>query len=169
MRKVFCTVGTTRFDQLVNTVLHIDTLKALKKLGYTQLDVQIGSYQGGDGDSLPNINHLDRFAVECFRYKDSIAEYIRDASLVISHAGAGSCLEVLDNHRPLIVVINEDLMDNHQIELAQQLQDDGHVFMCMCRTLVETLTQKNINDLKEFREGDPNLFVSFLNKTIRTT
>jgi len=48
--------------------------------------------------------------------------------------GAGSCMEVLAAKKPLVVVINEDLMDNHQLELAQQLYNDGHVLYSTCRS-----------------------------------
>ena len=50
-----------------------------------------------------------------------------------SPAGAGSCLETLEEGKPLLVVINEKLMDNHQLELARQLHKDGHVLYCNCR------------------------------------
>jgi len=42
-------------------------------------------------------------------------------------------MEVLATSKPLVVVINEDLMDNHQLELAQQLYNDGHVLYSTCR------------------------------------
>lgn len=51
----------------------------------------------------------------------------------VSPVGAGSCLETLEEGKPLIVVINEKLMDNHQLELAKQLHRDGHVLCCSCR------------------------------------
>jgi len=41
-------------------------------------------------------------------------------------------MEVLAANKPLLVVINEDLMDNHQLELAQQLYNDGHVLYSKC-------------------------------------
>ena len=47
--------------------------------------------------------------------------------------GAGSVLETLQAGRPLIVVINELLMDNHQMELASQLAEDGHLCYATCR------------------------------------
>lgn len=50
-----------------------------------------------------------------------------------SPVGAGSCLETLEKGKPLLVVINEKLMDNHQLELAKQLHRDGHVLYCNCR------------------------------------
>ncbi|NXU02378.1 ALG13 transferase, partial [Buphagus erythrorhynchus] len=67
-----------------------------------------------------------------FRFKDSLAAELQSADLVISHAGAGSCLETLEKGKPLIVVINDKLMDNHQLELAKQLHRDGYVLYCNC-------------------------------------
>lgn len=32
-----------------------------------------------------------------------------------------------------MVVINEHLMDNHQLELASQLAEDGHLYYATCR------------------------------------
>ncbi len=41
--------------------------------------------------------------------------------------GAGCIMESLLLRKPLIVVINEELMNNHQTELARQLSQDGHL------------------------------------------
>ena len=53
--------------------------------------------------------------------------------IVTFSLGAGSVLESLQAGRPLIVVINELLMDNHQMELASQLAEDGHLCYATCR------------------------------------
>ncbi|NXJ64263.1 ALG13 transferase, partial [Rostratula benghalensis] len=101
-----------------------------------------------------------------FRFKDSLAEDLRRADLVISHAGAGSCLEALEKGKPLVVVINEKLMNNHQLELAKQLHRDGHVFCCNCSTLVETLQSMDLTALKPFPPGQPEKFALFLDKVV---
>ncbi|NWW04681.1 ALG13 transferase, partial [Oreocharis arfaki] len=99
-----------------------------------------------------------------FRFKDSLAEDLQSADLVISHAGAGSCLETLEKGKPLIVVINDKLMDNHQLELAKQLHRNGYVLYCNCSTLVETLQSMDLSALKPFPPGQPEKFASFLDK-----
>jgi beta-1,4-N-acetylglucosaminyltransferase len=40
-------------------------------------------------------------------------------------AGSGTLLEALGARKKVIVVVNESLMDNHQVELARQLGDMG--------------------------------------------
>ncbi|NXI34524.1 ALG13 transferase, partial [Galbula dea] len=99
-----------------------------------------------------------------FRFKESLAEDLGKADLVISHAGAGSCLEILEKGKPLIVVINEKLMNNHQLELAKRLHRGGHALWCNCSTLVETLQSMDLSTLKPFLPGQPEKFALFLDK-----
>jgi len=47
--------------------------------------------------------------------------------------GAGSIMESLALQKPLIVVINEVLMNNHQTELARQLHKEGHLLYTTIR------------------------------------
>ena len=65
---------------------------------------------------------------------------MRDACLIISHAGAGTVMEALKWQTRLVVVINTALMDNHQTELAHAMAKRGHLFV------VETPS-----DLEDFR------------------
>uniref|UniRef100_A0A3Q0RQW9 UDP-N-acetylglucosamine transferase subunit ALG13 n=1 Tax=Amphilophus citrinellus TaxID=61819 RepID=A0A3Q0RQW9_AMPCI len=120
MKTVFATVGTTSFDELIES--------ALKARGYERLVLQVGR-----GSVFPAAASCPHITLEAFRFKDSIAEDIKQADLVISHAGAGSCLEALGAGKPLLVVVNDKLMDNHQLELAKQLHMDSHLLYCTCR------------------------------------
>ena len=129
-KRVFVTVGTTRFDHLIETVLGIRGQRlqlSLAAKGYTHLIVQSGKSPVDSTDLSAS-----RLIVDQYDYKRTIKEDITSDDLVISHAGAGTCLEVLEAGKPLIIVVNEQLMDNHQTELAEKLGSDGHVEYCVC-------------------------------------
>ncbi|XP_005799536.1 UDP-N-acetylglucosamine transferase subunit ALG13 homolog isoform X2 [Xiphophorus maculatus] len=125
MKTVFVTVGSTRFDELIESVTSSEATQVLKFRGYERLVLQVGK-----GSLLPDADSCAHLSVEAFRFKDSIAEDMKQADLVISHAGAGSCLEALGAGKPLLVVVNDKLMDNHQLELARQLHMDHHLLYC---------------------------------------
>ncbi|XP_077993404.1 UDP-N-acetylglucosamine transferase subunit ALG13-like [Glandiceps talaboti] len=156
---VFVTVGTLSFDALIETVSGKAVLKQLEKSGFTRLVLQIGR-----GGYEPEPVVTPSFRMDVFRFKDSIAEDIQSASLVISHAGAGSVLESLGANKPLLVVINEHLMGNHQVELAYKLYKDGHLFYCVPSELLKTLQDMNISKLKIFPPGQPEKFGTELDK-----
>ncbi|MEQ2217293.1 hypothetical protein XENOCAPTIV_003497 [Xenoophorus captivus] len=124
MTTVFVTVGTTRFDELIESVTSSEVTQVSRGLHIGQV---------GRGTLVPDADSCADLSVEAFRFKDSIAEDMRRADLVISHAGAGSCLEALSAGKPLLVVVNDKLMDNHQLELARQLHMDHHLLYCTCR------------------------------------
>nr|XP_043621493.1 UDP-N-acetylglucosamine transferase subunit ALG13 homolog isoform X2 [Erigeron canadensis] len=133
-RIVFVTVGTTSFDSLVKTVDTDQVKDALLKKGYTHLVIQMGR-----GSYVPNKSSGEdgSLVVDYFTFCPSIADYLRSASLVISHAGSGSIFETLRLAKPLIVVVNEDLMDNHQSELAEELAERKHLFCARPQTLYQ--------------------------------
>ncbi|XP_038603628.1 putative bifunctional UDP-N-acetylglucosamine transferase and deubiquitinase ALG13 [Tachyglossus aculeatus] len=161
MRSVFVTVGTTRFDELVACLSAIEGVRTIEDLGYRRLVLQIGK-----GTVAPEPFASAEFTLEVYRYKDSLKEDIQKADLVISHAGAGSCLEILEAKKPLVVVINDKLMDNHQLELAQKLHQEGHLFYCTCSTLLETLKTMDSSTLKSFPAGQPEKFSAFLDEVV---
>lgn len=161
MKTVFVTVGTTSFDELIETIIRSEAVEALKSRGYEKLILQVGR-----GTILPSPDNCPQITLETFRFKDSIAEDISGAHLIISHAGAGSCLEALGAGKPLLVVVNDKLMNNHQLELARQLHSDSHLLYCTCSTLSETLRSMDISVLLPFIPGQPQNFADFLDKAL---
>ena len=99
-----------------------------------------------------------------YDYKVSISEDIENADLVISHAGAGTCIEVLNAKKPLIAVVNESLMNNHQSELANQLTSDGHCLNCIPETLERTFIYLDESKLKPLPPAKPEFFVNYLDR-----
>ncbi|PIK46742.1 hypothetical protein BSL78_16406 [Apostichopus japonicus] len=160
-KTVFVTVGTTSFDTLVEVVSSESLCDKLQELGYTTVTIQIGR-----GKFEPNPINRSNFELSYFRYKDSISQDINSADLVISHAGAGSVLETMEAKKPMIVVINELLMGNHQIELAFQLYKDGHLLYSTPSNLADVLDNLDVSKLKPFPKGQPEKFAKFLDETV---
>lgn len=65
------------------------------------------------------------FEMLAFPFISDIAKIICESDLVVSHAGTGSMVDVLRLQKPLIVVVNKMLMDNHQTEVADEMQKAG--------------------------------------------
>jgi beta-1,4-N-acetylglucosaminyltransferase len=120
------------------------------------LNLQIGR---GEEPTLPQPSVLK---IVWYRLKDNISSDIQNASLVISHAGAGSCTEILRASKPLIVVVNDTLMGNHQVELAEQLHQDKHAHMCYPQTLCSALKEVEVNQFVQFPAAKTSNFSNFL-------
>lgn len=141
-KSVFVTVGSTSFDDLIQFVCSEECLELLKACGFEEVVLQIGK-----GTFIPE--ETSSLKIEWFRFKDCISENIKKASLVIGHAGAGTILESLSENKPLIVVLNEKLMDNHQGELAEKLSDEGYLKYCSCSQLLDTIKECNKSQFKK--------------------
>jgi beta-1,4-N-acetylglucosaminyltransferase len=143
---VFVTVGSTRFDALVEAVISEAVLSTLRDLGYDRLILQRGNSIIKSEESDPESYSIQQQGVEIeiWKYKPSIQAEFEQADLIISHAGelpvpnetncklniregSGTILDVLRLGKPLIVVPNPTLLDNHQEELASALQAQGYL------------------------------------------
>ncbi|KAH7572028.1 hypothetical protein JRO89_XS04G0189200 [Xanthoceras sorbifolium] len=159
-------------------------------------------------------------AVEYFRFSSSIADHLRSASLVISHADqelkcimkqlevatvkrsilefrlvpslqllpsllfhvqrreengvkkikglwvmrSGSIFETLRLAKPLIVVVNEDLMDNHQSELAEELAERKHLYCAHPQTLHQVIACMDLESLLPYHSGDATPVAKLINR-----
>ncbi|CAI9113172.1 OLC1v1013730C1 [Oldenlandia corymbosa var. corymbosa] len=159
-RTVFVTVGTTRFDSLVRAMDTPEVKEELFRKGYTHLQIQMGRGSYIPTKSTGEVGCLD---VDYFTFSSSIAEYLRSASLVISHAGSGSIFETLRLQKPLIVVVNEDLMDNHQSELAEELAERKHLYCARPQTLHQTIAAMELGSLIPYQPGDAKPVARLIN------
>ena len=144
---VFITVGTTKFDELIKAVFEDSSFcSSLTQLQFQSVTVQCGNsiVPGLDSDRSASTSfdsHGIRF--HCYRFKPSIDDDLQQADLVISHAGAGSIFESLRAKKPLIVVINNTLADNHQVELADAMCAREHCLSCVPSTLSSTILESS--------------------------
>jgi len=131
-RIVFVTVGTTQFDELIQKICtpqFIYNICCILK--YDGILLQIGKTNFKPDISyclscLPKDNF--HFTMDWFNLKPSgLEREMKEASLIISHCGSGSIFESLHLQKKVIAVINERLMDNHQAELADELDRLGYI------------------------------------------
>ncbi|KAJ3514537.1 hypothetical protein NMY22_g14700 [Coprinellus aureogranulatus] len=166
----FITVGSTKFDSLIQKAVTEDVLLSLRHSGYDKVSIQCGnssfefSLLVADG----SVNHFERagVSVECWVFKSSLEEENDIADLVMSHAGSGTILDVLGKEKRLIVVPNETLLDNHQQELAVALEENGHLKSSSVANLAETICEIHTVQLIPFPPHDGKLFAGIVDETM---
>jgi beta-1,4-N-acetylglucosaminyltransferase len=139
----FVTIGATAsFSALIRATISSSFCHSLEQNDYTDLIVQYGA----DGDALfqsllqdvassekgSGVN-ISGFGLDT----NGLGEYMKLAKtggdgsgaegLVVSHAGSGTILQALRVDVPLVVVPNSELLDNHQVELADALAEQEYV------------------------------------------
>jgi len=81
--------------------------------------------------------------------------------------GAGTALEVLRKVKPLIIVTNDHLMDNHQKELALELAESKFAVCSNPMDLPNALRSFNVSALQPFPKCEPQRFGNFITKLYR--
>ncbi|XP_017131360.1 UDP-N-acetylglucosamine transferase subunit ALG13 homolog [Drosophila elegans] len=165
LSNVYITVGTTKFDALILAVTSKTTLKALQNRKCTKLVIQHGNSQPLTEGDCQLIRQLYGIQIEQYKFRPNI-EDIKSADLIIGHAGAGTCMDILNNQKHGLIVINDTLMDNHQMELAKQLASENYLFYCKVKDLDAQIVSLDFKALKPYEPQPENLnkFVSAINE-----
>ena len=95
--RVFVTVGSTKFDALIQAALDPSVLISLKRKGYNRIVIQCGASSTSEFteetlDSGLNIQR-EQVAIDIWRFKPSLKDEFENADLVISHAGTRSPMD----------------------------------------------------------------------------
>ena len=142
--RILVTVGTTKFDDLIDCVLENSHL-----FKDHILTMQIGSYSG-------DISRLPATAT-FFEYTLNMADYYATTDYVITHGGSGTILNALNLNIPILVIPNTKLLHNHQLEVVEKLKS---------LQLIHTCTLKDfrlIDTPLKTRPPKSSSFVSFVN------
>ena len=85
-KRVFVTVGSTRFPQLIRSVLSSEAIEILVDLGFRELCIQHGT----DTELFKRSQEHTKLSITGFDYSPSIEKEMQQADLIISHAGTKS-------------------------------------------------------------------------------
>ncbi|MHA1753954.1 MAG: PssE/Cps14G family polysaccharide biosynthesis glycosyltransferase [Candidatus Odinarchaeia archaeon] len=121
--KIFVTVGTSKFDELI---LKVDEF--IKNNPKYQVIGQIGFTE-----------YKPKYFYRYFKFTRKIDKYYRWAELIISHGGAGTLYDILKNGKKAIVFPNEKLVTDHQIELIDKFSKLGYILKGDLNTLDELI------------------------------
>ena len=110
-RFVLITVGSTKFDGLIDSITSAKLNNFMKEFNLNRAIIQHGR---SDPPKLKMDDNL--ILIQDYFEPELMSEFIRDATVIISHGGAGTIFEVLrngENKEAFFVVVNEGLMDSH--------------------------------------------------------
>lgn len=157
MKSLFVTTGATvPFDPLVELFTDPEILNYLsKELQITNITIQHGVEASTELISrLKTISEKElsnEISIELIPFINDINTEILKHDLIISHGGieilylfkilynttdtlanlgTGSILDALRLKKPLIVVVNPTLLNNHQLDIATALEDQNCLISC---------------------------------------
>ena len=67
----------------------------------------------------------------------------------------------------MLIVINEDLMDNHQTELAIKLTEKNYALHCTIDNLNESLINMQDKQFKQFPQQDTTILASYIDNLFK--
>ncbi|KGG50411.1 filament-forming protein [Mitosporidium daphniae] len=180
MRSAFVTVGSTRFDELIQAALDHQILHTgfYQNLGIDRIIIQTGSYFPADPLALLDAREITNH-VQVTSEKNSVTSNVASndgkagirvftvPGTTIEIQSAGSILEVLRARRSLIVMANARLADDHQRQLVDAMAG-RYLLAAKCYRELQTLLcdsmlQARLDALEQYPQADPTPFYSLLN------
>lgn len=172
-KKILVTTGATEpFRELIDFAFSKTFLYYLVSHNYTHVLIQHAGYEPAcpwlkptKFEALEQRKDEKRYLygkllIETFSYTSNVLSDVLECTYIISHAGTGLILDSLRAGKALLVVVNEELMDNHQEEIAAEFEKMGVLVGCKIKgvesysTVLDKLDQlvsmKEEGELKSF-------------------
>lgn len=155
---IFVTVGTylQGFERLIKEMDRIAS----------KFDEEIIA-QIGNSKYIPKNMEYFTFSDE---NKIKINEYYEKSKIIISHAGAGTILNLFHYKKPLIIVPRlkkfNEIIDDHQIELAEKLKNQKNIFVVYDIKYLED-TIKKIDQFDYIEINQNKALINFLKNYLR--
>ena len=142
-KTVFITVGSTKFEKLIEMALKEEFQSLLVDNGYNKMILQIGNYEIKERHK---INSNLKLEIVTFLSASQFENSLKNSDLVICHGGAATLLQSLINGKKPIAIANENVSDNHQRELIEFLQSQGYINTCKISEFLD-FVKNNISNL----------------------
>ncbi|KAI0911268.1 hypothetical protein F4823DRAFT_314091 [Ustulina deusta] len=168
-RTAFVTIGATAgFRSLLQEVVSPKFLATLESLNFTDLVVQCGPDLEYFETIRPNHSHKSHGVnITAFSYAPDLNKYFtlasrgddgnnkgkRDCGVIISHAGSGSIIGALEFDSKLVAVPNPELMDNHQLEIAEEMESQGFLIHGTLGSVAEAVEKIDTIALRKWPPG----------------
>jgi len=120
--KIFVTVGTTKFDELIKEADAIH-------------DANEWLLQTADGEYVPIKKHV--------KFSNEVNKLYDEADLIITHAGAGSIYNLLEQKKQIIICPNTYRVDKHQEEISRFVEENKYAKVCWDLSKLENLINEN--------------------------
>lgn len=173
------TGATAEFNELIKEALKPEVLQKLHDEQFSALVFQAGHGLQYCLDLIQNIPLRSEYPkLKAFDFKESLqgdlkaCQYRKGKSeegLIITHAGSGTVLDVLRMGLVCIVVPNPALLDNHQQELADELDRQGYVTKANVKDLVKAIDKtckKAKDERKAWKSGGKDMGVAPVADTV---
>lgn len=154
---IFVTVGSSYpFDRLIRAVDGI--AQQLPEPMFAQI---------GDGGYEPKHMPFARLLD-----KEAFDRHLREATMVIGHAGIGTISQVLALDKPLLAVprLSElgELVNNHQMATAQHFEAGGHVLVARQHDALLPLVERLRSFKPKSRRVQPELVAQRIGNLLRS-
>lgn len=148
--RIFVVVGTQEvpFQRLINYAEQLSTTHDIViQYGYTPIIAQ------------PNVVYRQ------FYDKQQYQALVKGADIILCHGGAGTIFEMLKLHKNIIVVPREaqyqEHVDNHQLELAKKLSQEGYLFVARqyeeILTILDNIKQQTLTIFEPYSEIESSI------------
>ncbi|KAI3332894.1 hypothetical protein F4824DRAFT_491295 [Ustulina deusta] len=156
-RTAFVTIGATAgFRSLLQEVVSPKFLATLESLNFTDLVVQCGPDLEYFETIRPNHSHKSHGVnITAFSYAPDLNKYFTLASRGDdgNNKGSGSIIGALEFDSKLVAVPNPELMDNHQLEIAEEMESQGFLIHGTLGSVAEAVEKIDTIALRKWPPG----------------
>lgn len=153
---IFVSLGTQDkpFNRIIDYVISLK--ENLKEIKSEKIIIQLGQTKLLKSD-IERIESLENIIIYDMLKPEKMKDIIKDADIIITHAGVGTIMECLERNKEIIVVPrkveNLEHVNNHQEEIAFEMEKQG--FLTKVDTY-EELENKIIMLLKDKDTNEDN-------------